>query len=316
MRTKKILTTLLLCLVLIGVFVGCKPTENDDSIDISAIADRLGLDNESLTVVNDMSAYDTLNKVVATYRKDNSYRRTEFFKFWTSPNVATQESYFEVYRDGDKMLSRNTKIGTKFGEANDLETFYFDGNDYYYSLVKDKKKVPGGKAEQSGTIDYFKVKNYGTITKQTENLDTMKEKQVRDTSHVFTYDLSDKAYLSSSHNDKVYKDKNGVYYFVITIDSSKERMDGVQVAARDEFYENTGAVKGSLEMLIDTTVTFTAKEINGELRITNWLRHEKYVGKQAGGLLKVTCEQTCHSTFSYDKADCVINESVIKSKLA
>jgi len=154
------------------------------------------------------------------------------------------------------------------------------------------------------------------LTKQTDNLDVMKEKQVRDTSHVFTYDISDKAYLSSKHDDKVYKDKNGVYYFVITLDCSKEQMDGVQVAARDEFYENTGAVKGSLEMKMDTTVTFTAKEINGELRITNWLRHEKYIGKQAGGLLTVTCEQTCHSTFSYDKADYTINKDVIKSKLA
>ena len=306
MKTLKLMIILLLCFTFVGACVGCKPTDNDIIIDV---------DMESLEPVADMSAYDLFHQVAQTYRTDTAYRRTEFFKFWTDPTLATQESYFEVYRNGDKMLSRNTKIGTGAGKANDLETLYFDGTDFYYNLYKNNKDmIPGGKSSQSGTIDYFKVNDFGKLDKQTD-IKKMEDKKLRDTSHIFTYDISDRSVLSSKHDDKVYKDKNDIYYFVLTINCSKEQMDTVQQEARDEFYSNTGAKEGSLEMLIDTTVAFTMQKFNGKLKITSWLRHEKYKGIQAG-VLPITCEQTCHSKFSFDEKDCVIDQSVIKSILA
>lgn len=66
---------------------------------------------------------------------------------------------------------------------------------------------------------------------------------------------------------------------------------------------------------MDTTIDFTVEEIDGVLKITSWLRHEKYQGK-ALGLATLKCEQTCKSVLTYNKAQYTIDQDVIKSTIS
>lgn len=51
-------------------------------------------------------------------------------------------------------------------------------------------------------------------------------------------------------------EKDGKYYFTLTIDCSKEKMDTVHTAARDSVIAGTGGIPGTLEMMQNTKVDY------------------------------------------------------------
>lgn len=272
-----------------------------------------GVDYTTLTKVASTSAFDLYQQVYETYKNDTGYYRDELFYFKTS--IIEQRSHFVVYRDGDKFLSRDVKVGYGLGpgEAYDLKTLYFDGTNYYSNNYVKNKNIVEKKKSLQGTMADFNVKSYGTLTVNT-NVDDCNARMLDDTSHLTTYTMNDRSLLSQYHNDNVYTDGEGTYYFTIALNCSAETLANQQIAAKQEFVERTGCSEDSFEMNMDTTIDFTVNEINGVLKITSWLRHEKYQGKAYGLLLQ--CEQTCKSVLTYDPALYTIDQDVIKSTIA
>ena len=310
MKTKLLSIAIILTIVLSCVgLAAC----NDDELPQDAVRGSYeGVDYTTLTKVDSLSAFDLYQRVYETYVNDTGYYRDEFFHFKTS--VAEQLVYYVAYRDGDKFLFRNVKVGTGFGEVYDLKTLYFDGTNFYSNNYVKNKNIVEKKGTLKGTMEDFNVKSYGTI-KVDSDVDACKESMIYNTSHLTTYTMNDRSLLSQYHNDNVYMDGEGTYYFTMALNCSAEILDNQQIAVKQEFIERTDCTEDSFEMLMDTTIDFTVKEIDGVLKITSWLRHEKYQGK-AKGIAKVKCEQTCKSVFTYDKSQYTIDQDVIKSTIA
>ncbi|MGN0788796.1 MAG: hypothetical protein ACI4MY_02570 [Christensenellales bacterium] len=312
MKNKFIAISIILTIVVCCIgLVAC----NDDELPQDAVKGSYeGVDYTTLTKVDSLSAFDLYQQVYETYVNDTGYYRDELFHFKTTG--IEQCSHFVVYRDGEKFLSREVKVGYGIGpgEAYDLKTLYFDGSDFYSNnYVKNKNYVEKKKSLQ-GTMYDFNVKSYGTITADND-VAACNAKMLDDTSHLTTYIMNDRSLLSKLHNDNVYVDGDGTYYFTIALDCSAEVLANSQIAAKQEFIDRTTCSAESFEMNMDTTIDFTVNEINGILKITSWLRHEKYQGK-ALGLALLKCEQTCKSVLTYDTALYTIDESVIKSTIA
>ncbi|MGN0771029.1 MAG: hypothetical protein ACI4MI_00385 [Christensenellales bacterium] len=299
-------------LLIIMVICFCMTACQDELPQILVSGSYEGVDYTALTKVKNMSAFELYQQVYETYKNDTGYYRNELFHFKTT--AAEQSSHFVVYRDGDKFLSREVTVGEGVGpaKANNLKTLYFDGTNYYSNSYLNNKKIVPGKSSDKGTMDYFKVNNYGTLT-LADDIDACIAKKLDDTSHLTTYVMNDKSLLSQFHNDNVYVDDNGVYYFTIALDCSNETINGKQIAAKEEFVDRTGCNSDSFEMNMDTTIDFTVEKIDGVMKITSWLRHEKYQGKAYGLLLK--CEQTCKTELVYDQSQFTIDQSVIKSQI-
>lgn len=299
-----ILTVLLGCISL----VAC----NDDKLPQDAVKGSYeGVDYTTLTKVDSLSAFDLYQQVYETYVNDTGYFRDELFHFKTT--MAEQRSHFVVYRDGNKFMSRDVKVGTGFGEAYDLKTLYFDGTNYYSNNYVKNKNFVEKKGSIQGTMADFNVKSYGTITADNDTA-ACNAKMLDDTSHLTTYTMNDRSLLSQYHNDNVYIDEEGTYYFTIALDCSAQVLANQQIAVKQEFVDRTGCSEESFEMNMDTTIDFTVEEIDGVLKITSWLRHEKYQGKAYGFLLQ--CEQTCKSVLTYGQPHCTIDQDVIKSNIA
>ena len=303
-----ILTILLGCISL----VACN---QDKDLPQDAIKGSYeGVDYTTLTKVASMTAFDLYQQVYETYKNDRGYYRDELFHFKTTG--IEQRSHFVVYRDGNKFLSRDVKVGYGIGpgEAYDLKTLYFDGTNFYSNNYVKNNSIVEKKKSLQGTMADFNVKSYGTLTADA-NLEACNARMLDDTSHLTTYTMNDRSLLSQYHNDNVYVDQEGTYYFTIALDCSAQVLANQQIAAKQEFIDRTTCSENSFEMNMDTTIDFTVKEINGVLKITSWLRHEKYQGK-ALGLALLKCEQTCKSVLTYDTAQYTIDASVIKSNIA
>lgn len=313
MKTKLISIAIILTLAL-GC-LGLVACNLDQELPQDAIKGSYeGVDYTTLTKVASTSAFDLYQQVYETYKNDTGYYRDELFYFKTS--IIEQRSHFVVYRDGDKFLSRDVKVGYGFGpgEAYDLKTLYFDGTNYYSNNYVKNKNIVEKKKSLQGTMADFNVKSYGTLTVNT-NVDECNSRMLNDTSHLTTYTMNDRSILSQYHNDNVYTDEDGTYYFTIALNCSAQVLANQQIAAKQEFIDRTTCSPDSFEMLMDTTIDFTVEEIDGVLKITSWLRHEKYQGK-ALGLATLKCEQTCKSVLTYNKAQYTIDQDVIKSTIS
>lgn len=302
-----VLTIVIFCVGL----VAC----NDDELPQDAVNGSYeGVDYSTLSKVESTSAFDLYQQVYETYKNDTGYFRDELFHFKTTG--IEQCSHFVVYRDGDKFLSRDVKVGYGIGpgKAYDLKTLYFDGTDFYSNNYDKNKNIVEKKESLQGTMADFNVKSYGTLTANSD-IDACNARMLDDTSHLTTYIMNDRSLLSKLHNDNVYADAEGTYYFTIALDCSAEVLANSQIAAKQEFIDRTTCSAESFEMNMDTTIDFTVREIDGVLKITSWLRHEKYQGK-ALGLALLKCEQTCKSVLTYGQPHCTIDQDVIKSNIA
>lgn len=244
------------------------------------------------------SAYTLMLDVIDTWKTD-SYLRTEYFGFEArtlSAVAATQSTYTAFKVSPDYVYKQEVKVGTGMGRENDANKFYNrTGDDVYYRVVMDDD--PDNVPNQGSGDEIFRVVSWADWNESTysQSEDALEASRIR--THITTYDLSDRAYLSANHDDTVYV-HGDEYLFTITLDCSDERMNSTQSEARDEFIRNTGAdANGKFHMETETLLEFRVKMIDGKLRMTYYRRLESYQG--ARGAIKLSCRQYCKSTFDY-----------------
>lgn len=315
-RVLSVLSAVIVIAVLLGVFVGCKPSEPKDFDTWYFPANFTAVDYSKFEEESGLDAFDMLTEAYANWIEDKGYRREQFFSFYANDGKMAENFAHDVYKiDGNKIYREMVTIqnSTLAGNKRQITRAYAEryGEDVttLKKIVKDDKKMIPGEGEGK---DIFKI----VSRPQMENVkgtdseeEVTKEVTVTYLSHLTTYIWNEKENLIDD-GFKVYVDDEGNYRFAITINCSKEMMNGVHVAARDEFADSTGASKDSLELTQNTVIDFVVKEVGGKLKFLGWRRTEIYSGK-AYGLAKVNAKQCCVERFTYEEADYKISDSEI-----
>lgn len=289
---KKIISAILLIAVIAVFAVSFVACAKEGSTDIKASDENLG-NYEGLDVAEGMSAYDLIMEAYNNWINDTNYVRDETFKFQAG-NFATRDSHLVRKVVGDKIYSEEIIYGTGMDSGSCAKRYYFDGENAYNLINTNKKDLTFDK--DTGKLSTSKWGDFAPFTG-----DVKEENRVM-TEHLTTYDFSKKEYLSDKHDDKVYV-KDGIYYCTMTLDCSTEMMTTVHRAALDEFLSMTGAKEEGFT-IEDTTIDFAIANVDGKYKFMIWKRNEKYQGNHKDiGFIKVSCEQTCLSYYTYNTAE-------------
>ncbi|MCI8729334.1 MAG: hypothetical protein HFK07_05900 [Clostridia bacterium] len=313
-RVLSILSAVIVIAVLIGVFAGCKPTEPKDFDTWYFPENFTAVDYSKFEEESDLDAFEMLSEAYENWINDTAYRREQFFTFYANDGKMAENFAHDVYKiDGDKIYREMVTIqnSTLAGNKRQITRAYAERNGEEVSVLKkvvkdDKKMIPG---EGEGK-EIFAIKSrpaMENIKGTSSEEEVKKEVTVTYLSHLTTYIWNDKDNLVDD-GFKVYTDSDGNYRFSITINCSKEMMNSVHTAARDEFSDSTGAARDSLEMTENTVIDFVVKEVGGKLKFLGWRRTEIYMGK-AYGLAKVNAKQCCVENFTYESDDYTITDS-------
>ena len=268
-------------------------TENYVDMDYSAA--------NGYTPVEGLDAFDVLMEAYNHWINDTHYQRTEAFDFSTT--VANQGSMSVYKRNGSEYFKQNVKITTGFQTDNIGERIYFDGNKAWSIYFNDKERAPGDEGAM------FAVTDWGEYTEWTpgdryEDIDDLYYNLNED---ITAYAWQDRANYTDDCDYTVYE-KDGKYYFTLTINCSKEMMDGAHAAARDEILKGTGGDEGTLDMKKNTNCDYIVTPLEGGgYRFEAWRRAEEYSGSRS--IIKVTCKQTTICVFSYDAEDYTITDA-------
>lgn len=265
-------------------------TENFVDMDYSA--------DNGYTPVEGLDALDVLKTAYNHWINDTHYQRTEAFDFSTS--AANQASMSVYKRNGDEYFKQNVKITTGLQKDNIGERIYFDGSKAYSIYFNDADRAPGDEDAM------FAVTDWGEYSEWTpgDRYDDLEDLNYELNEELNPYAWQDKANYAEDCNYTVYE-KDGKYYFTLTLDCSKEKMDTVHTEARDEIIAGTGGDAGSLVMNQNTKCDFIVTPLeNGDYRFEAWRRAEDYKGSR--GIFSLTCKQVTICVFSYDEADYVI----------
>lgn len=244
---------------------------------------------EGKQAIEGMSAFDLVMEAYDNFLKEPNYTRDEYFEF--SSSVAKRNTHLIRKITDGKVYNQEVIFGTGFDKGTCAKRFYYDGNTASYL-----NNINGRDISYNKTTGEFAVKNWGEF--QPFEGDLQKELyELRD--KITTYDIYNRDNLSPAHDDGVYL-TDEVYYCTIKIDCSQDKMKTVQRAAFDEFLDLLSAKEEGFE-IEDTTIDFAIAKINGKYKFLIWRRHEKYSGKHSSGI-KVSCEQTCISYYTYGDA--------------
>lgn len=260
-----------------------------------------GLDGEIVTDLpdsydgmtkTDMNARELFNEAYTYFLENKSYKRTQYYDFASDPFDMKIKTVRKLV-DG-KIYNEEVVIGKGFMSLNEGKRFYYDGSNASYIYFNDKKKVPAnGDGEQLYTVNSWA--DYISYDKGADEL----AKEIKGyESRMVTYDLSKAEYLASENDNSVYE-KEGLYYFTLTVDSSDEAMKGAQSRVAEEIANKTGGDAKDLKMRKNTTIQVCV-EIKGEVKRIKLLKTtEEYKGKIA--LFSAECKQTYYNIFDYDK---------------
>lgn len=260
-----------------------------------------GLDGEIVTDLpdsyngmskTDMNAHELFNEAYTYFLENKSYKRTQYYDFASDPFDMKIKTVRKLV-DG-KIYNEEVVIGKGFMSLNEGKRFYYDGSNASYIYFNDKKKVPAnGDGEQLYTVNSWA--DYISYDKDADEL----AKEIKGyESRMVTYDLSKVEYLASENDNSVYE-KEGLYYFTLTVDSSDEAMKGAQSKVAEEIANKTGGDAKDLKMRKNTTIQVCV-EIKGEVKRIKLLKTtEEYKGKIA--LFSAECKQTYYNIFDYDK---------------
>lgn len=240
----------------------------------------------------DMNAYILFNEVYEYFLENKSYKRTQYYDF-ASKQFDMKIKTVRKLIDG-KIYNEEVVIGKGLMSLNEGKRFYYDGSDASYIYFNDKKKVPGkGEGDKLYTVNSWT--DYVSYDKGTAEL----EKEITSyESRMVTYDLSKEEYLASENDNSVYE-KDGLYYFTLTVDTSDKAMNDVQYRVADEIANKTGGDPKDLKMRKNTTIQVCV-EINGEVKRIKLLKTtEEYKGKIA--VFSSECKQTYFNIFDYGK---------------
>lgn len=244
------------------------------------------------TPVKNMSAYDLIMETYENFLQEKNYRREEYFSFDANDGkIASRRTHLIRKITDGRIYNQEIIYGSGLDGGTSANKYYFDGNSAYSLKNTRKKDIIYDK--QTGALSVGAWGNFASFNGNVEEENRlMKEK-------ITTYDISSRERLSSKHNDNVYY-TDGKYYCTLTIDCSTEVMKTVQKEAFREFIDTLGAKEDGFSVN-DTTIDFAIAEINGKMKFCVWRRTEKYSGRHSAVPLKVSCEQTCISYYTYDK---------------
>lgn len=285
---KKFLSIILIMLVLTVPFAIMSGCANSEEMLLQCNDENFG--KYSGKAVEGMSAYDLIMETYDNFCLEQNYVRDEYFSFNSS--VATRNTHLVRKIVDDKVYNQEVIVGAGFDTGTCAKRFYYDGvkASYIHNTNTKKNNITYNKSTKE-----FNVKDWGSFTQFSGDL----EKELKELRYkITTYDIYSRDILSPTHNDKVYE-KNGVYYCQIKIDCSTDKMNGVQVEARDEFLDTLGAKQEGFTIR-DTTLDFAVSKIDGKYKFLIWKRTEIYSGYH--GTLKVSCRQECLSYYTYGNA--------------
>ena len=310
---KKAITIAIAAIVVASVVLGvagCGTNKGSalESIDNPFVENFTEMDySQGYTKVEGLDAMEVLISAYNSWKNNTAYKRTEAFDFNLDAGLEAAQQSMTIYkRDGDKFYKENVKITTGAQEDNIGERVYYDGSKVYSIYFNDKDRVPGDED------NLFAVTDWGNYTEwqsgdRYEDFDALKFDFVEELN---PYDWDDKANMASDCDYSVYE-KDGKYYFTLTIDCSKEKMDSVHTAMRDSITEATGGIPGSLDMTQNTKTDYIVTPMpDGTYRFDAWRRTEYYTGKKKV-LFEITaeCRQSTVTVFDYEPADYTITDA-------
>lgn len=260
-----------------------------------------GLDGEIVTDLpdsydgmtkTDMNAHELFNEAYSYFLENKSYKRTQYYDFASDPFDMKIKTVRKLI-DG-KIYNEEVVIGKGFTSLNEGKRFYYDGVNASYIYFNDKKKVPAkGNGEQ-----LYAVNSWADFISYDKGADELAKEIKGYESRMVTYDLSKAEYLASENDNSVYE-KDGLYYFTLTVDSSDEAMKGAQSKVAEEIANKAGGNSKDLKMRKNTTIQVCV-EIKGEIKRIKLLKTtEEYKGKIA--LFSAECKQTYYNIFDYSK---------------
>lgn len=240
----------------------------------------------------DMNAHEIFNEAYSYFLENKSYKRTQYYDL-ASDRFDMKIKTVRKLVDG-KIYNEEVVIGKGFMSLNEGKRFYYDGVNASYMHFNDKKKVPGkGDGEQ-----LYAVNSWADYISYDKGADELAKEIKGYESRMVTYDLSKAEYLASENDNSVYE-KDGFYYFTLTVDSSDEAMKGVQSKVAEEIANKAGGDAKDLKMRKNTTIQVCV-EIKGEVKRIKLLKTtEEYKGKIA--FFTAECKQTYYNIFDYDK---------------
>lgn len=258
-----------------------------------------GLDGEIVTDLpesydgmtkTDMNAHDLFNEAYAYFLENKSYKRTQYYDFASDPFDMKIKTVRKL-TDG-KIYNEEVVIGKGVLTLNEGKRFYYDGANASYIYFNDKKKVPAsGDGEQ-----LYAVSSWADYVSYDKGADELAKEMKGYESRMVTYDLSKEEYMASENDNSVYE-KDGFYYFTLTVDSSDEAMKGAQSKVAEEIANKTGGNPKDLKMRKNTTIQVCV-EIKGEVKRIRLLKTtEEYKGKIA--IFSAECKQTYYNIFDY-----------------
>lgn len=305
---KKIVFTFIGAILAVSVIVGVAGCAKNSSatvaIDNPFVENYVDMDysaENGYKPVEGLDAFDVLMAAYDHWINDTHYQRTEAFDFSTT--VANQGSMSVYKRNGDEYFKQNVKITTGFQEDNIGERIYFDGEKAWSIYFNDAIRAPGEKDALFAVTDWGKYEEWKPGDRY-KDLDDLYYNLNED---ITAYAWQDRANYTDDCDYTVYE-KDGKYYFTLTINCSKEMMDGAHVAARDEILKGTGGDEGTLDMKKNTKCDYIVTPLEGGgYRFEAWRRGEEYSGSRS--IIKVTCKQTTICVFSYDAEDYTITDA-------
>lgn len=260
-----------------------------------------GLDGEIATDLPDsydgmtktsLNAHELFNEAYSYFLENKSYKRTQYYDLASDPFDMKIKTVRKLV-DG-KIYNDEVVISKGFMSLNEGKRFYYDGANASYIYFNDKKKVPAkGEGEQ-----LYAVNSWADYISYDKGADELAKEIKGYESRMVTYDLSKAEYLASENDNGVYE-KDGLYYFTLTVDSSDEAMKGVQSKVAEEIANKAGGDAKNLKMRKNTTIQVCV-EIKGEVKRIKLLKTtEEYKGKIA--LFTAECKQTYYNIFDYSK---------------
>lgn len=238
----------------------------------------------------DRNAYLLFHEAYSHFLENKSYKRTQYYDF--DSNLFDMKIKTVRKLNGGKIYNEEVVVGKGVITLNEGKRFYFDGTNASYIYFNDKKKVPAeGEWDQ-----LFAVKSWADYVSYDKGEDELSKEIQSYESRMVTYDLSDEAYLASENDNSVYE-KDGLYYFTLTVDSSDAAMKGAQSKVAQEIANKTGGDANDLIMRKNTAIQVCAEIIGLVKRIRLLKITEEFKGKIS--VFSAECKQTYYNVFDY-----------------
>lgn len=285
---KKLLITVavvvMLTVMMCAILVACGGLDGEIVTDLP--------DNYDGMTKTNMNAHELFNEAYSYFLENKSYKRTQYYDF-ASNLFDMKIKTVRKLADG-KIYNEEVVIGKGVMSLNEGKRFYYDGANASYIYFNDNKKVTAkGEGEQLYAVTAWG--DYVSYDKGGEEL----AKEIKSyESRMVTYDLTKKEYLANENDNSVYE-KDGLYYFTLTVDCSDGAMKGAQSKVAEEIATKTGGDAKDLKMRKNTTIQVCV-EIKGEIKRISLLKiSEEYKGKIA--VFSAECKQTYYNIFDYGK---------------